>query len=604
MDLAGDGVEDGDAVAVQRAGQRLFERGAVGGVARARGDELSIRGGEALLLHQHIGGGGCAEMQLLHLGVEALLVEVVVGDGGVDRGTIVGERILLADDIHADLNVELLEHHLRLAIFNLRARLIGLRGAIAEGDVHGELDTLIRTAAVEEVAEDRAVTGRLQGRTSSGYTEGLEDDRVAEWADSAPQALRTVKSLNVKHGQQTVFHRLQGDFVDLQVQGRLFHIGAIGFGFADQLIDGHVLLGGFGEADAIGGNDGGVGKGRVVEVAGDGLLHDELLVLESVLRGDQRLLVAGHLALGVDHVEGRHAADLELLLVVFFEAGGLVEGVLPGLDVLIGADQAPVDVLYLVDGVEKLLAEDGVGNAAVVFRLDDEAAVDAGAKALQQMLGEREIEGGGEGRAEEGKRIVGCGSRVVECHLHVGAGDEALAQGEIVGIRILIDGRQAAGKERAGLGLHDMIQLNGSGQRGVEILRRRAGAIGRQGQTAGAGTGDTGAGASSARTASNGADRCGGSSLGAGDEAAADATDSCDSGFRMQQVDIGDVEVEALDGDVVVILEREEHRVAEAEIDFAVADEVIELHRVEKTGRRYGDGGIRGEGVLPVAALL
>ena len=107
----------------------------------------------------------------------------------------------------------------------------------------------------------------------------------------------------------------------------------------------------------------------------DRLLHDELLVFEIGLRGDESLLVGGDRGVGVDDIERRERADLELLAVVFGELGGLRESALLGLLVLIGADQAPVDVLDLVDGVEQLLAEGGVGDAAIVFGLQDEAAL-------------------------------------------------------------------------------------------------------------------------------------------------------------------------------------------------------------------------------------
>ena len=56
------------------------------------------------------------------------------------------------------------------------------------------------------------------------------------------------------------------------------------------------------------------------------------------------------------------------------------------LHVLIIGDQLPIDVLDLVDGVENLLAEGGVGDAAVVLGFEDEAAIDPRTKAIQQML--------------------------------------------------------------------------------------------------------------------------------------------------------------------------------------------------------------------------
>ena len=56
VDLAGGRVNNGDAITIERAGEGLFECGAIGGVTSARSDELSIGRGDALLLHQYIGG--------------------------------------------------------------------------------------------------------------------------------------------------------------------------------------------------------------------------------------------------------------------------------------------------------------------------------------------------------------------------------------------------------------------------------------------------------------------------------------------------------------------------------------------------------------------
>jgi len=88
-------------------------------------------------------------MQLLHLGIEALLVKVPGGDGGLNQGAVVGERILRILHIHADLRVQLLQPQFRLAILDERSRLIGLRGAVADGNAQIEADDLIGSGAVK-----------------------------------------------------------------------------------------------------------------------------------------------------------------------------------------------------------------------------------------------------------------------------------------------------------------------------------------------------------------------------------------------------------------------------------------------------------------------
>ena len=134
------------------------------------------------------------------------------------------------------------------------------------------------------------------------------------------------------------------------------------------------------------GNHGRGGESGIVQVAADRLLHDQLLIFERGLRSNQVLRIAGHAVVGVQHVERRQGADRQLLAVVRGELRRLLQRSLLGLHVFIVGDQLPVDVLDLIDGVEDLLAEGGVGDAPVVFGVDDEAAIDARPKAIEQVL--------------------------------------------------------------------------------------------------------------------------------------------------------------------------------------------------------------------------
>src|SRR5579862_4409890 len=64
VDLAGGGVDDGDAVVIESVGEGLLQSGAIGGIAGAGGDELGFGAGDAALLLEDVGGGGSAEVQL------------------------------------------------------------------------------------------------------------------------------------------------------------------------------------------------------------------------------------------------------------------------------------------------------------------------------------------------------------------------------------------------------------------------------------------------------------------------------------------------------------------------------------------------------------
>ena len=108
-----------------------------------------------------------------------------------------------------------------------------------------------------------------------------------------------------------------------------------------QILDRLLLLGNLFDAHAVGGNHRGSHQRRIVQVAGDGLLDDLLLVVQGALRADQRLLVGGHSRVGVHHVQRGHGADLQLLAVVAGQLGALLQGALLGLHILIGAAPVP-----------------------------------------------------------------------------------------------------------------------------------------------------------------------------------------------------------------------------------------------------------------------
>ena len=61
-----------------------------------------------------------------------------------------------------------------------------------------------------------------------------------------------------------------------------------------KIVDRLFLFGNLVDADAVGGNHGRRHQRRIIQVARDGLLDDLLLVVERVLRTDERLLVRGH----------------------------------------------------------------------------------------------------------------------------------------------------------------------------------------------------------------------------------------------------------------------------------------------------------------------
>ena len=105
-------------------------------------------------------------LSFLYFRLVGLEVVLAGGQRRLHRGPVVGQRILPVDDLNAHLDIELLQPHFRLAIFEQGASLQRLRRAIAQRNIHVDAGSLIGAGAVEEVGEDRAVAhgGNIAGR--------------------------------------------------------------------------------------------------------------------------------------------------------------------------------------------------------------------------------------------------------------------------------------------------------------------------------------------------------------------------------------------------------------------------------------------------------
>ena len=124
---AGDGAFGGfwqiDAVVLHGRGKSLVEVGAVFGVGAVGGDEVVFGDGDGALLGENICSCRCAEVELLLLGFETLLVVVAGGCYGLNLGAVIGEGEAGVFNLHADLNVELLHAQFGLTVLHQRALL-------------------------------------------------------------------------------------------------------------------------------------------------------------------------------------------------------------------------------------------------------------------------------------------------------------------------------------------------------------------------------------------------------------------------------------------------------------------------------------------------
>jgi hypothetical protein len=104
------------------------------------------------------------------------------------------------------------------------------------------------------------------------------------------------------------------------------------------------------------------------------------------------------LSFGTGDFNGRQGSYFDLFLVVFVQLLGDSHGLLLHFDVQVGGHQCPVKLDDIADGIDQLLAEDQIGGPQVVLRDPNGAVVQSQTKALQQGLGDGQIEAGGGGR--------------------------------------------------------------------------------------------------------------------------------------------------------------------------------------------------------------
>src|SRR5208337_5430946 len=158
---------------------------------------------------------------------------------------------------------------------------------------------------------------------------------------------------------------------------------------------------------------------------------------------------------------------------------------------------------HLVHGVEELLAEGGVCDAAVVARLVHEAPVDPDAGALQKVLRDCCLEARLQRGTVDIGRIGAGHAAVVESHLQRTAGYKTLVVGKVVLVGVRRHLGEPAREEGVDLGLGGALQLDGSSYGRIQVLRVRPRARGGESETVDTRTRATGAHGGSSRTAAS-----------------------------------------------------------------------------------------------------
>src|SRR5271170_5862659 len=168
---------------------------------------------------------------------------------------------------------------------------------------------------------------------------------------------------------------------------------------------------------------------------------------------------------------------------------------------------------------------------------------------------------------------IRCRVAVVKAKGQGRASDESLVVSEVVDVRVLTQLGTTRKKRIQFLG-RLTLQLNRSRQVRIHIFWRGAAAIGGQSKSARAcastACGNTGA----PRASATGHSRAGAAER-PGDQSAIHTKKEC-AGVSSQNVGVCNVQVEALDCDVVVVLKRQQNGIAQTQVNLATLHQVVE----------------------------
>src|SRR5579872_1452624 len=128
-----------------------------------------------------------------------------------------------------------------------------------------------------------------------------------------------------------------------------------------------------------------------MQVPAQCVFHQQLLKLQVVLRSNELLLVRRHGTLSADHLDGRQASDLHLLLGVGKRLRRKGQGLFLYSHVLIREDQFPIHVFDLIHGRNRLQAKSDVRDLTIVLGDAYEPCIRQKPETLQNVLSKPEL---------------------------------------------------------------------------------------------------------------------------------------------------------------------------------------------------------------------
>ena len=321
-------------------------------VGRFGGHECRLRHGQVVLGGERLLIGSGAQFLFLLHDIECALSEIARLPGGIHAAGTLLQRVACVAHFNHNVLLQLFNVHLRLAILELGAVLVGLGDPIAQRHLKLETHLVLRRRVVERIL-DGSTPSAGSGITCSKF-------RVRNSAECRSG----VKAINTELRQEVVASRLAGQLTVAEVESVFLYFSAILKSVSDPLLYrlGFRL---YLSSEMIRRHYWHLLKYWIVERTGDGVLHVEFLQFEVGASDRQVLLARGHFAFGFQHIHLRNSLEGELLAASVKSLCGKGNRALTNLLGVVGVYKVPVDIADLGDGRDDLRLEGDVSNLFV-----------------------------------------------------------------------------------------------------------------------------------------------------------------------------------------------------------------------------------------------
>src|SRR5580704_8625926 len=263
FDFACFGISDGDVIHLESASERAFVVG-FGFLEISQCAQFgALCGDEVTLRENHVVNGGRSEPVFLLLGVEGLLLKLARFASGIHLSPVLCECDVCVAYVEKRGVFQLLQYGFLLALGEVGAGTVCLRGTVAQGQAQSQLRGIVGKAIVEELAlrggEALLIRASNRGplfRLKNGNS--IDEHRIAIFIQNRQQGIGgqsgsafdrriagqtngAVLSAEREGGQQRVARGLDIDIRVFQIEELLLKLWPFREGFLDGVLEGRVF---------------------------------------------------------------------------------------------------------------------------------------------------------------------------------------------------------------------------------------------------------------------------------------------------------------------------------------------------------------------------